>query len=330
MNGLPADLGPESKGTGSQRGPVVNLQGILAPVDFSPASQHGLAFAAAVAGKFHSVLHLLYVVEPPVLPEWGYAHIPQREARLRRAAEEKLPQLPAGCGISPELIRSVQVRSGEAADEICQAAAERHCDLIVLASHGLGGPRHAFTGSTAERVVRRASCPVLTVRDQALRKKDTGSPNFDLKRILVTTDFSEESKKAFPYALALARKFEASLIVLYVVAAHLPAELSHIGFVLEERQLLLEARERMPRFRQAELDPHLHVDTLVTSGGPAHEICRAAETQAADLIVMATHGHTGLKHFMLGSVTENVVRHAPCPVLVVREREQEFVKTESG
>ena len=142
----------------------------------------------------------------------------------------------------------------------------------------------------------------------------------------MTTDFSHESKKAFPYALALARKFEASLILLYVVPAHLPAELSHIGIVLEEARLLEEAREHLPRFRQAELDPHLHVDALVLNGGPAHEICRTAETQAADLIVMATHGHTGLKHFMLGSVTENVVRHAPCPVLVVREREQEFVK----
>jgi len=326
MNELSANLGPESKGSGSQHGPVVDLQCILAPVDFSSASQHGLAFAAAVAGKFHSRLHLLHVVEPPVLPEWGYAHIPQREAKLRHAAEEKLQQLPAGCGVDPRWIQSVKIRSGDAAGEICQAAAEQHCDLVVIASHGLGGPRHAFSGSTAERVVRRAPCPVLTVRDQALRKRDTGLPGFDVKRLVVTTDFSEESKKAFPYALALARKFEASLILLYVVPAHMPAELSHLGFLLEERRLLTEARERLPRFRQAELDPHLHVDTLVMNGAPAHEICRTAETQAVDLIIMATHGHTGLKHFMVGSVTENVVRHAPCPVLVVRDREHEFVK----
>jgi nucleotide-binding universal stress UspA family protein len=326
MNGLPANLGPESKGSGSQRGPFIDLQCILAPIDFSPASQRGLAFAGAVAGKFHSRLHLLHVVEPPVLPEWGYAHIPQREAKLRHAAEEKLPQFPAQCGIDVGLIQSVQVRSGDAAGEICQAAAERHSDLIVLASHGLGGPQHAFTGSTAEYVVRRAPCPVLTVRDRVLREKVSDTANFDLKHIVVTTDFSEESKKAFSYAAALARKFEASIVLLYVVPAHLPVELSHIGFVLEEKRLLADARERIPHFRQAELDPHLHVDTLVLNGAPAHEICRTAESQSADLIVMATHGHTGLKHFMLGSVTEKVVRHAPCPVLVVREREQDFAK----
>ena len=83
----------------------------------------------------------------------------------------------------------------------------------------------------------------------------------------------------------------------------------------------------MPRFRQAELDPHIHVETLVLIGGVAHEICRTAEAQEADLFVMATHGHGGLKHLLLGSVSENVVRDAPCPVLVVREREHDFVKS---
>ena len=319
MNELPTNVGPESKGTGSPHGPAIDLQCILAPVDFSPASQHGLAFAGALAERFHSRLHLLHVVEPPVLPEWGYAHIPQREAKLRRAAEERLSQLPLECGINPGLVVSAKVRNGEAEDEICAAAAEERADLVVLASHGLGGIQHAFFGSTAERVVRRAPCPVLTVRDCALRKTGAGTATFDLKRILMTTDFSDESKKAFPYALALARKFEASLLLLYVVPAHLPAELSHIGIVLEEGRLLEEAREHLPRFRQAELDPHLHVDALVLNGGPAHEICRTAETQAADLIVMATHGTSSISHLLLGGIAEKVVRHATCPVMLVRE-----------
>jgi nucleotide-binding universal stress UspA family protein len=316
----------ESRDVGPTRVPALDLRSILAPVDFSPASRHGLMFAGAVARRFGSRLHLLHVVEPPVLPQWGYAHIPQREAALRRSAVEQLPSLPGECGLDAGLVQSVQVRSGEAGDEICQAAAERQCDLVVLARHGLGGWRHAFSGSTAADVVRRAPCPVLTVRGRDSGKQDAEAPAFDLRRIVVTTDFSEASRKAFPYATALARKFQAGLILLYVVPAHLPAEVSHIGFVLEEKRLLAEARERLPAFRRAQFDPRLPVDALVASGGPAHEICRAAEKEAADLIVMATHGHTGLKHFLLGSVAENVVRHAPCPVLVVREREHEFVK----
>lgn len=326
MNDPRNRFGPESVGTAAAPGPVIDLRKILAPIDFSAASRHGLALAGAVAERFHSALYLLHVVEPPVLPEWGYAHIPLRQARLRRAAEERLPQFPLDCGIRPGLITSMDIRDGQAGEEICQAAVERHADLVVIASHGLGGLKHAFTGSTASYVVRRAPCPVLTVRDRTLPERGEGWPGFDLKRILVTTDFSAESKKAFPYALALARKFGATLVLVYVVPSHLPSELSQIGVVLEEKRLLQEARERLPRFRQAELNPHLQVDTLVLNGGPAHEICRTAESQAVDLIVMATHGHTGMRRFLLGSVTENVLRHAPCPLLVVREREQEFVR----
>lgn len=326
MKESPSTPVPNGTGANMPQGSTLSLQRILAPVDFSIASQHGLAFAGALAERFHSRIQVLHVVELPVLPEWGYAHLSRREATLHHTAEAHLLQLPSECGIDPSLIRSADIRSGDAGNEICQAAAQEHADLIVLASHGLGGLPHMFTGSTAEHVVRRAPCPVLTVRDSALRKKGEGVAVFNLKRIVVTTDFSQESKKAFPYALALARKFEATLILLYVVPAHLPIELSLMGIALEENQLLEEARERIPSFRQAELDPHLRVDTLVVSGGPAHEICQTAESQAADLIVMATHGHTGLKHFMLGSVAENVVRHAPCPVLVVREREHDFVQ----
>jgi nucleotide-binding universal stress UspA family protein len=327
MKNVLPDLGRESRGAGSSHGPTIELNKILAPVDFSVASRYGLAFAGIVAERFRARLRLLHVVEPPSLPEWGYVHLALREAKLRRAAEERLSELPLECAVDERLIHSSEVRSGAAGFEICQAAAEWSADLIILASHSLSGFPHAFIGSTAERVLRHAPCPVMTVRGLALRKEGSPKSPFDLKRILVTTDFSEESKKAFPYAVALARKFEASLTLLYVVPAHLPADLGQIGIVLEEERLITEARERLPRFREAEMDSHLHVETLVVNGGPAHEICQTAESQAADLIVMGTRGRTGLKHFLLGSVTEKVVRHAPCPVLVVRERQHDFIVT---
>ena len=325
MNESLQKLGPESKGVGSLRGPVIDVKQILAPVDFSAASQRGLAFAAAVAARFHSQLYLLYVVEPPALPEWGYAHMAIKEAKLRRTAEQRLSQFPAECGIAPGLAQSTKVGTGRADWEICRFAAEGNIDLIVLASHGLGGLKHAFIGSTAERVVRHAPCPVLTIRDRAFADDQPGGLPFAPKRILVTTDFSDASKKAFPYAAALARKFDATLTLLYVLPTHLVPDINQMGVVLEEKRLLAAARERLPRFREVELDPHLHVETLVLDGGPAHQICTTAEKQNFDLIVISTHGYTALKRFAIGSVTENVVRHAPCPVLVVREREHEFI-----
>jgi len=325
MNAL-QNAGPKSKGTGSASGPAVKLDRILAPVDFSAASQRGAAFAACIARRFHSQLHLLYVVEPPSLPKWGYVHLIFKEAKLRHAAKEQLQEFPLGCGIDPDLIESGKVRSGDAEFEICRAAVEENADLIVIASHGLGGLKHALIGSTSEAVVRHAPCPVLTVREHTFAAENGRQPCFAPRRILVTTDFSEASRKAFPSAMSLAREFEASLTLAHVVPSHWPAEISHMGIVLEENRMLSAAREQLPQFCDAELDPDMHVETLVLEGGPAHEICTAAETQSIDLIVMSTHGHTGLKRFALGSVTENVVRHAPCPVLVVREREHELVK----
>lgn len=144
------NLGPESKGAGSPRGPAIEVSHVLAPIDFSPASQRGLAFAAGVAKRFRSRIHFLYVIEPPSLPEWGYAHLAIKEAKLRRAAEEQLARFPVECGIDSALVQSAEVRSGGAEFEICKAAVKQNIDLIVIASHGLGGFKHAFIGSTSE------------------------------------------------------------------------------------------------------------------------------------------------------------------------------------
>lgn len=317
----------QNKNVGFPANSVLAIKSLLVPVDFSAASRHGLAFAASLAGQFHARLHLLHVVEPPVLPQWGYARIPRRESRQRIAATEGLPKLPSECGFDPALVASTQVRLGQAEDEICRFAVEGPVDLIVMACHGLGGLQRALVGSTTERVVRRAPCPVLTMRERVLAKGRAGAARLELQRIMVTTDFSDESRKSLPYAAALAREFQASLVLVHVVPAHLPLQLSQLGIVFEESRLMKEARERLPAFRRAELGPDLPVETLVLHGSPAHEICRTAEARGADLIVMATHGHAGLKHYTIGSVTESVVRHAPCPVLVVREHEREFLKT---
>lgn len=97
----------------------------------------------------------------------------------------------------------------------------------------------------------------------------------------------------------------------HVVPNHLRLQFGYTGIPFDEQEMLSAAREQLPRFRGAEIDPHLHVETLVLHGGAVQEICLAANTQRVDLIVIATHGHTGLKRFTLGSVAENVVRHAP-------------------
>jgi nucleotide-binding universal stress UspA family protein len=151
----------------------------------------------------------------------------------------------------------------------------------------------------------------------------------DLRRILVPTDFSKHSHNALTYAVALAEKFGAELFLLHVVqdlALFIPEAVSvtpPIAPPVEQMTAAVHAAlDRM--VRENDLG-RLKVHCEVREGTPFYEIIQFARDSAIDLIVMGTHGHSGLVHVLLGSVTERVVRKAPCPVLTVRDSEHEFV-----
>jgi nucleotide-binding universal stress UspA family protein len=151
----------------------------------------------------------------------------------------------------------------------------------------------------------------------------------DLRRILVPTDFSKHSQNALTYGVALAEKFGAALHLLYVVqdlAVFVPDGIGVAAPTLPpSEQFMTGARDALARaVRENDLD-RLHPVCEVREGNPFYEIIQYAKEADIDLIVMGTHGHTGLAHVLLGSVTEKVVRKAPCPVLTVRHPEHEFV-----
>ena len=149
----------------------------------------------------------------------------------------------------------------------------------------------------------------------------------EIKSILVPTDFSPESKKALACALPLARLFGARLTLLHVVEPFATPDFAKsFPLVMENDRVVAECQRHLERLvKDMKIEPELVEKTLVRCGSPFNEIADAARTLKADLIIISTHGYTGLKHALLGSTTERVVRHAPCPVLVVRPREKEFV-----
>ena len=150
-----------------------------------------------------------------------------------------------------------------------------------------------------------------------------------LHRILVPTDFSKNSDVALSYAVALAEKFGATLFLLYVVqdlALFIPDAVAVAPPIAPPvEQFTAAAREALERVVQTSNLAGMNVQREVRQGAPFYEIIRLAKEKNIDLIVMGTHGHTGLTHVLLGSVTEKVVRKAPCPVLTVRHPEHEFV-----
>ena len=142
-----------------------------------------------------------------------------------------------------------------------------------------------------------------------------------IQRILATTDFSDESLAGVRYALSLAERLKAAVALLHVIEP--PSRIAGMEAVVlarEDSEVRELARAQLKMIAARETKGDLKVTSLLRIGSPFHEITKAAREAAADLIVIATHGYTGAKRVLLGSTAERVVRHAQCPVLVVRDR----------
>jgi nucleotide-binding universal stress UspA family protein len=154
-----------------------------------------------------------------------------------------------------------------------------------------------------------------------------------LDRILVPVDFSDCSRKALQYAIPFASQFRAEMVFLHVFTVHCTAgwEFEMIGqdpMIAEDLQKDVE--KRLAALIQETVPADISTRIEMRQGSPAIEIVNAAKELEVSLIVMSTHGHTGRVHAFIGSVASDVTRLAPCPVLVVREHEHEFVATENS
>lgn len=160
-------------------------------------------------------------------------------------------------------------------------------------------------------------------KDERLLSSPLPTP-FKIAKVLVPIDFSECSKKALRYALAFAKQFGAAIDLVYVVNVNFPGtEYGAINYLELEKQMKDGATRQLADLVLKETADEIPVETSIRVGRPATEIIEAARKLESDLIIISTHGYSGLKHLVLGSTAENVVRSAKCPVLVVRENEHE-------
>ena len=152
-------------------------------------------------------------------------------------------------------------------------------------------------------------------------------PPFKLTKILVPIDFSDCSKKALQYAVPFAKEFGATITLLHVVHFNYVGgpEVGTLDFPLIEGDLRKSAEQELAELAAKEVQLQTVAGTLVRFGPAVVEIVGAAKDLESDLIIISTHGRTRLNHVFMGSVAENVIRLAPCPVLVVREHEHEFL-----
>ncbi len=171
-------------------------------------------------------------------------------------------------------------------------------------------------------------------RKTAVRSVRTKKPEpffmgtFSIKKILVPIDFSEYSKNALKYAVPFAAQFGAEIVLVYVVEPTIyPADLSfgQFGIPDVEEELSRKGDAELTNLIATEIKSEVKARKKVCIGKPFIEIIKTARDEEADLIILSTHGHTGVEHILFGSTAEKVVRKAPCPVLSLRPNEREFV-----
>ena len=295
---------------------TMSIRNILVPVDFSPMSIRTIGVAKSFAQRFGASVHLAYVHEffssailaapaPPFIPYSVYPYDQQSE----KSAARRLAAIGRQNDVSP--VTTHVLAGARAFDQICRLAKNLPADLIIMPTHGRTGLKHVLIGSTAERIVQHSPCPVVISKNGA---------SISINTIVVPVDFSDCSRRGLNDAIIFAKKVAAKVIVLHVIEP----ECQYVAnaWAMYDVKGLRESREeeaarQMQNFLSSIKFGRVEFESAIETGHPVSEIAGFARNRGVDLIITSTHGRTGLKRVLLGSTAEQLVRSAPCSVLVL-------------
>ena len=292
---------------------MVEMHRILVPTDFSEtadlATRHAVLFAELFDAEitlFHA--RTIFRDNPADLE----ADLQQVQSDMKERSRELIQSGASHLRIQTEVVRDVSASAA-----ILTFLAGNKFDLVAMGSHGRSGLAHFMLGSVVEEVIRGAPCPVLSIRPGGAREKV--DPAY--RNILVGFDFSDHSRAAVEYAARIAHRMGAKIEVLYVFEqqihpAYYPVWDDMAAKILPEIQE--DARQTLTRIFEKVGFGNWELRVSHARWRAAREIAAYAEERKADLIILGTHGFSGLDHFLLGSTSERVVRMAPCPVITTR------------
>lgn len=295
---------------------------ILIPLDGSPFAERVLAFVREVAKPQTSELLLVHVTQPSqyytvlvpdALHTVDITHWQQRaENYIKRMTAELQAE-----GYDVTYVMS----EGDVASTICDVADAQDADLIAMTTHGRSGIEKWVLGSVADRVVRSARQPVFLVRPQ-----EDQTPSTPIRRILVPLDGSRLAEKALPEAISLAKANHSEIWLLQSVEfpeywGEEYAGMHALPSMISTEEQEAAAREYLLHMAEGLTAEKIPAQIVVTTGHAASAISDVVADNDMDLIVMCTHGRSGLSRWVFGSVAEKVVRLAQCPVLLIRTQE---------
>ncbi|WP_323174775.1 universal stress protein [Natrialba sp. PRR66] len=278
---------------------------LLVPVDGSDPAKAALKRALDIAADTGATVHVLHVV-------------PTNESRLLRFGDRDIDILEEEGEAIVDRARSAaternvpvvdHIIQGEPQEKILAYGESHSVDCIIMGAHGRHGLEEYILGSTTERVVHQSSVPVMTVR-----AGEDVTQSYPYRSVLVPTDDSDHARAALELGSTIAARHDSVLHLLFV-ADELPETIDP-----RSTQLSAEIKESAHEVLQDAADrTELSEESIVTAvkaGSVPHVITSYAESTPTDLIVMGTHGWTGLDRYLLGSFTERVIRTSPVPVL---------------
>lgn len=295
---------------------MTSIKRLLLATDFSECARRAEDYASALAASWRVELTVMTVVEfqPGLDPEYAVNQVYLSDRMYHATGElatfkDKLHR---------RGIRAItRVGTGLPSEEVIAAALAEDTDLIIVGTRGKSGLAHVLLGSTAERVIRMAPCPVLAVPMPSAQ--DRIGQGLTLERILVPTDFSECSLEAVQYARVVSAQAKASIELL-----HIMEPISYgIDFTIEsshDREQKRKAAAKQVEVLSSQFTAAgIAAKASLYGGAPPDAILKVAAQSESDLIVMGTHGRRGLSHVWAGSVTEAILRRGTIPVLAVRK-----------
>ena len=294
---------------------MLSINRILFPTDLSEGAARAFAQATHLAEWHDADLHILNVTGRH---RHDYEDAKARFPLSTDALGEWLAPAEAGPDADswPDLEAlshtQVQVEGAVPAERICDYAETEDIDLIVMGTHGRRGVDRMLFGSVTEEVVREAHCPTFTVRTEG-----DAAPSQAVRRVLAPVDFSDASEAAVRHAREVALTYGAEIDLLHVVEEPFyPSAYGYDPSTFPTAEVLDNVEAQLGDMAR-DMVGYEHAMVEARTGDPAREILAYTEEKAVDLIVIATHGRTGLDRVLMGSVAERVLRRAPTPVFIV-------------
>jgi nucleotide-binding universal stress UspA family protein len=294
---------------------MLEIKLILCPVDFSEFSIRAYHYALSLAEHYGAKVVAQHIVELSRYPYADYVASTGDYAEfcraLREGGQQRLQAFVETHGhdaIRPELA----VHEGTAPDCILSYAQKHNADLIVMGTHGRRGYDRVVLGSVTNRVMRRASCPVLAIckpQQESSAEGHEWKHAHHLRRILFCTDFSDNSERALTYALSATDEYDAELTLLHV--------LEEIRNPSKAQAAVATATEQLDKLIPPDVRKALKIKTAVRIGKPYQQIIEFAVGTQTDTIVMGVRGRGAVDLAVFGSTTYRVLQLGPCPVLAV-------------